>query len=106
MPRHRRLVGEDRRMTGAAELRSRLAASLVADGTITSPSVEAAIRTVPRHLFVPEVSVRDAYADEVVVTKRDAHGDPVSSVSAPQMQAFMLEQAELRPGMRCLEIGS
>jgi protein-L-isoaspartate(D-aspartate) O-methyltransferase len=61
---------------------------------------------VPRHLFVPEVSIREAYADEVVVTKRDAHGDPVSSVSAPQMQAFMLEQAELRPGMRCLEIGS
>ena len=31
---------------------------------------------------------------------------PTSSVSAPGMQAVMLEQAQVRPGMRVLEIGS
>jgi protein-L-isoaspartate(D-aspartate) O-methyltransferase len=41
-----------------------------------------------------------------VVTKRDEHGVAVSSVSAPSVQATMLEQAALRPGMNVLEIGS
>src|SRR5262249_49145045 len=34
------------------------------------------------------------------------HGVTISSVSAPWLQALMLEQAEIAPGMRCLEIGS
>ena len=38
--------------------------------------------------------------------KWDEHGVPISTVSAPELQAFMLEQADLRPGMNALEIGS
>lgn len=47
-----------------------------------------------------------AYANQVVFVKRDRHGVPTSSVSAPDIQAIMLEQADIRPGMRLLEIGS
>jgi protein-L-isoaspartate(D-aspartate) O-methyltransferase len=45
--------------------------------------VEAALRTVPRHLFAPEVPLETAYANHSIVTKRNERGGPVSSVSAP-----------------------
>ncbi|MDT3395296.1 methyltransferase, FxLD system [Streptomyces sp. B1866] len=90
----------------AAALRGKLADDLVAKGTIVSKEVEAAFRTVPRHLFAPEATLEAAYAQAIVVTKRDEHGTTISSVSAPGIQAMMLEQAGLRPGMRVLEIGS
>ncbi|MDQ7903509.1 methyltransferase, FxLD system [Phytohabitans sp. ZYX-F-186] len=92
----------------AAALRAALADRLCADGKITSPAVEAAFRTVAREHFLPvEVSLEIAYGvDNPVVTKRDKDGVAVSSVSAAYIQARMLEQAELRPGMTVLEIGS
>jgi protein-L-isoaspartate(D-aspartate) O-methyltransferase len=90
----------------AAELRSGLVDELVAKGTIVSQEVEAAFRAVPRHLFAPEATLADAYAKKVVRIKRDEHGMTTSSVSAPHIQAFMLEQSGLGPGMRVLEIGS
>jgi protein-L-isoaspartate(D-aspartate) O-methyltransferase len=43
---------------------------------------------------------------DAVVTKRDQHGVDVSSVSAPHIQALMLEQPRIEPGMSVLEIGS
>ncbi|MFK3984451.1 methyltransferase, FxLD system [Micromonospora sp. NPDC050397] len=92
----------------AAELRNVLVDKLLTDGMITSPAVEAAIRAVAREGFMPaETPLEIAYGvDNSVVTKRDAHGVPISSVSAAYIQARMLEQAELRPGMTVLEIGS
>jgi len=95
--------------TGSAradKLRNRLTDELVAEGTITSEDVEAAFRTVPRHLFAPEVTLERAYAQDIVVIKKDERGTTISSVSAPSIQAMMLEQARLGPGMRVLEIGS
>lgn len=65
------------------------------------------MRTVPRHLFAPEADLEKAYnAFNSVVTKRNQHGVAISSVSAPQIQAMMLEQAEISEGMNVLEIGS
>lgn len=90
----------------AAGLRDKLVDALVADGTIVSTAVERAFRAVPRHLFAPGATLEAAYANDVVVMKRDAHGVTISSVSAPRIQAFMLEQADLKPGMSLLEIGS
>jgi protein-L-isoaspartate(D-aspartate) O-methyltransferase len=90
----------------AAKLRESLVDELVTAGSIVSREVETAFRTVPRHLFAPEVPLDEAYANDVVRIKRDEHGVTISSVSAPWLQAVMLEQAELGPGMRCLEIGS
>jgi protein-L-isoaspartate(D-aspartate) O-methyltransferase len=91
----------------ADALRGKLVAELVTAGTIVSKEVEAAFHAVPRHLFAPGATLEDAYAAfRVVVAKRDEHGTTISSVSAPSVQAVMLEQAGLQPGMRCLEIGS
>jgi protein-L-isoaspartate(D-aspartate) O-methyltransferase len=90
----------------AAELRGGLVDELVAKGTISSNEVEAAFRAVPRHLFAPGATLEEAYAKGVVRIKRDEHGMTISSVSAPHIQAFMLEQAGLGAGMRVLEIGS
>lgn len=91
----------------AKELREKVVAELVAAGEIVSDEVGRVMRTVPRHAFAPEATLEDAYHSyNAVVTKRDSDGDALSSVSAPQIQAFMLEQAEVRPGMRVLEIGS
>ncbi|MYV98363.1 methyltransferase, FxLD system [Streptomyces sp. SID3343] len=96
-------AGSDR----AAHLRERMVAELIGNGDIVSGPVEAAMRTVAREVFVPEVGLEDAYnAYDAVVTKRDGNGNAVSSVSAPQAQAAMLEQADLGPGMRVLEVGS
>ncbi|MEU6848455.1 methyltransferase, FxLD system [Actinacidiphila alni] len=91
----------------AVRLRNSAVDTLCAEGWITTPEVEAVMRAVPRHAFTPEVSVEKAYDPyAAVITKTDEHGVQLSSVSAPQIQAIMLEQAHVRPGMRVLEIGS
>jgi len=92
----------------AAELRGALADELRAQNKIISSAVEAAFRAVPRERFMPADTPLDiAYGvDSSVVVKRDERGVALSSVSAAYIQARMLEQAELRPGMRVLEIGS
>ncbi|WP_160144378.1 methyltransferase, FxLD system, partial [Parafrankia sp. Ea1.12] len=87
-------------------LRARLVEGLLSGGWIRTAEVEAAFRAVPRHLFAPEATVEAGYADDVVRTKFDADGATISSVSAPWLQATMIEQARLAPGMRCLELGS
>jgi protein-L-isoaspartate(D-aspartate) O-methyltransferase len=90
-----------------AQLRAALAKALVAKGSITDERVEAAFRTVPRHLFAPPGTSREAaYADDVIRTKFDLAGACLSSVSAPWLQAVMIRQAGIRPGMRVLEVGS
>lgn len=81
-------------------------AALRAGGEIRSEAVAEAFCAVPRHLFVPEVSVALAYADTVVPTKFDATGAAISALSQPAIVAVMLEQLDVRPGMRVLEIGA
>jgi protein-L-isoaspartate(D-aspartate) O-methyltransferase len=82
--------------------------TLIAEKRITSPVLEKAFRTVPRHLFVAEgTPLEVTYAvDRSVAIKRDADGVVISSTSAAYIQARMIEQAELGPGMSVLEIGS
>lgn len=71
-------------------------------------AVEQALLTVPRHLFCPPgTSLEAAYADEIVRTRIDeATGRTTSSISAPWLQARMLAQARIEPGMRVIEYGS
>jgi protein-L-isoaspartate(D-aspartate) O-methyltransferase len=91
----------------ATRLRNTVVDTLRSEGWITSSGVEAVMRAVPRHEFAPEASLEKAYEPyAAVVTKTDEHGVQLSSVSAPQIQALMLEQAQVRPGMQVLEIGS
>ncbi len=99
--------------TGAPEptlvdaLREELIGELRALNALRTDAVENAVRAVERHLFVPEESVKQAYeAERALITKRDEDGVALSSVSAARIQAFMLEQADISPGMRVLEIGS
>ncbi|WP_410673194.1 methyltransferase, FxLD system [Amycolatopsis sp. cmx-4-68] len=92
----------------AAEFRDALVDTLLTNKMITSPAVERAFRTVPRHLFVAEGTPLDVtYAvDNSVAIKRDPDGVVISSTSAAYIQARMIEQAGLGPGMSVLEIGS
>ncbi|GAA5072773.1 protein-L-isoaspartate(D-aspartate) O-methyltransferase [Thermocatellispora tengchongensis] len=92
-------------MTDADTLRANMVARLQAAHGFGEP-VAAAMRAVPRHLFVPGTPVEPAYADEPIVTKRDADGVPISSSSQPTIMALMLEQLGVRPGDRVLEIGA
>ena len=78
---------------------------LKSKGCIRSPSVEGAFRAVPRHLFLPDVAPERVYSDDAILTKR-IDGQVVSSSSQPAIMAIMLEQLELRPGYRVLEIGA
>lgn len=88
-------------------LRTAMVDQLVRAGTIRSKPVEAAFRTVPRHEFAPEATPVKAYdPHDIVATKRNEHGVIISSISAPSIQAMMLEQAEVQVGMRLGEVGS
>lgn len=91
----------------AAKLREAMVAELRELGAIQSERVAAAIGTVPRHLFVPGEPLDMAYAPtRAIVTKRNEHGAATSSLSEAHIQAVMLEQAQLEPGMTVLEIGT
>jgi protein-L-isoaspartate(D-aspartate) O-methyltransferase len=95
------------RTEDAEAAREEMISCLEKSGDLRSPAVAAAFRAVPRHLFAPEASVEEAYRPfEAVITKRDRNGVSMSSVSAPQVQAFMIEQAGVAPGMKVLEVGS
>ncbi len=87
-------------------LREAMIAELRELEAIRSDRVADAFRTVPRHLFAPGATLEESYAQDTVRVKRDEHGIAISMVSAPRIQAMMLEQAGLHPGMRVLEIGS
>ena len=90
-----------------AVLRATMVNELREQDAIASEPVAAAFAAVPRHLFAPDATLESAYAPHgTVVVKRDAQGATLSVMSAAHLQAVMLEQAEIEPGMRVLEIGS
>jgi protein-L-isoaspartate(D-aspartate) O-methyltransferase len=86
----------------AADLRARLADALIAAGFITTPSVEAAVRRVPREVFVPDgTDLAAAYANNIVVTKRGPDGKTTSSISAPWLSlSTLIVLRSLRAGER------
>lgn len=92
-------------MAAAERVRASMVDVLCDAGRIRSPSVEDAFRNVPRHLFLPGLALDEAYADEAVAVQF-ADGVATSSASQPSMMAIMLEQLDLRPGQRVLEIGA
>lgn len=75
-------------------------------GAVTSDRVEHALRSVPRHCFLPGEDAEAAYADRAVIFKRSTDGQPVSSASQPTMVATMLELLDVSGGQRVLEIGT
>jgi protein-L-isoaspartate(D-aspartate) O-methyltransferase len=91
-------------MTEAVQRHEQLVARL-RDSAAASERVLDAFERVPRHLFVPDFPLETAYADDAIVT-HDEGGVPTSSSSQPSLMARMLEQLDLRPGERVLEIGA
>ncbi|MGW7351337.1 methyltransferase, FxLD system [Streptomyces sp. NPDC054784] len=88
------------------DLRDALVARIDSLGTFRTEAVKNAFRTVPRHVFLPEVDLVTAYAPRQVVTKRAADGSALSSASSPNIVATMLEQLDVAPGQNVLEIGA
>ena len=97
-------------MPSARTLRRELVATLEKRGCIRSPAVRRALLSVPRELFVPEIARREGlervYADVALVTRTSPQGVPLSSSSQPAIMAEMLENLEIGPGLRVLEIGT
>jgi protein-L-isoaspartate(D-aspartate) O-methyltransferase len=76
-----------------------VARTIVARG-VRDPNVLSAMRSVPRHLFLPEDRRALAYRDEPV---------PIGlgqSISQPYVVAWMAELARVRPGARVLDVGT
>jgi len=89
-----------------ARLRDRMVTSVTASGRPVSDAVTAAMRAVPRHLFLPDLPPPMAYRNEAIVTRRAADGQPTSSSSQPTIMAYMLDQLGVTAGQRVLEIGA
>ena len=73
--------------------------TIIARG-VSDPAVLAAMRAVPRHLFVPQEYLDQAYAD---------HPLPIGygqTISQPFIVAWMTELLELEPDDRVLEVGT
>lgn len=90
-----------------AALRAAMVSALREEGAVTSEAVAAAFVAVPRHRFAPDAPLELAYdLHRTVPVKKDEHGLDISVMSAAHLQAVMLEQADIEPGMKVLEIGS
>jgi len=85
-------------------LRNALVDEIVRKGSITQSWVEATLRAVPRHLFLPKHTLHEIYKDDPILTKQE--GEARSSSSQPSIVTIMLEQLGLQPGERVLEIGA
>jgi protein-L-isoaspartate(D-aspartate) O-methyltransferase len=82
------------------ELRETMVRTQIAARGVRDPNVLAAMRTVPRHLFVPEDVRPQAYAD---------HPLPIGdgqTISQPYIVGLMSELLAVKPGDRVLEIGT
>ncbi|ELP61611.1 methyltransferase, FxLD system [Streptomyces turgidiscabies] len=90
----------------AERLRNALVDQLRAEGHARTTAVETALRTVPRHVFVPDASLEDAYANAPVHIKYDTDGTSISCASQPGVVALMLDQLDAQPGQRVLELGA
>jgi len=67
---------------------------------VEDPTVLNAMRTVPRHAFVPQDLVENAYDDNPLPI---GYGQ---TISQPYIVAWMTELLELQPGDKVLEIGT
>jgi len=83
----------------AAE-RTRMVEDQLRGRDIRSTRVLDAMRTVPRHLFVPEPQRGAAYSDAPLPIGYD------QTISQPYIVAFMTEALDVGPGDRVLEIGT
>src|SRR5262245_61179175 len=116
-------------MSRADEVHHDLIDWLIARGALWSPALIRAFRATPRQLFLDRVyhhrgggwreidpanpdeeDLRLIYSDRALTTRLSdpSKGPPVaiSSSSQPSLMAQMLEDMDLHPGQRVLEIGT
>ena len=86
--------------TDFAPDREAMVATQIAARGVRDPLTLAAMRRVPRHLFVPAASAGQAYDDHPVSI---GHGQ---TISQPYVVAFMTEALGLRGGESVLEVGT
>ncbi|MFS8098403.1 methyltransferase, FxLD system [Lentzea alba] len=93
--------------TQPEDLRNRMVDHIVENSQALSAEVERVLRKVPRHPFVPDASIEDAYANRAITIKPGPPGGrPASCISVPTVVAMMLNQLDARPDQRVLEIGA
>lgn len=90
----------------AVQLREHLVRALIDRGTVRNARIAAALSAVERHLFVPDATLADAYADDALTVKRTDDGTIISAASQPTIVAAMLEQLDPQPGEKILEAGA
>jgi protein-L-isoaspartate(D-aspartate) O-methyltransferase len=83
-----------------AARRERMVEGQIEGRGVADPLVLEAMRTVPRHLFVPAEHRADAYGDFPLPI---GYGQ---TISQPYIVALMSEALQLQPGERVLEIGT
>lgn len=81
-------------------LRKKMVERLEAEGIIRSSRIKEAMLTVPRHLFVLDISEDIAYEDMPI------HIGGGQTISAPHMVALMSEALDIKAEHRVLEVGS
>ncbi len=83
-----------------ARAREKMVTETIEARGVSDPEVLDAMRSVPRHKFVPDEHLASSYAD---------HPLPIGygqTISQPYIVALMTELLELKPGERVLEIGT
>lgn len=79
--------------------RETLVRRLERQGVLRTPRIIAAMREVPRHVFLPDRLRSSAYYDTPLGIGSG------QTISAPHMVAMMLEALDLQPGQKVLEVG-
>jgi protein-L-isoaspartate(D-aspartate) O-methyltransferase len=82
------------------EARESMVQNQIENRGVIDPEVLAAMKAVPRHEFVPDEYLDQAYADHPLPI---GHGQ---TISQPYIVALMTESLQLEPGQRVLEIGT
>jgi protein-L-isoaspartate(D-aspartate) O-methyltransferase len=85
---------------GFARAREEMVATQIAARGVRDEKTLAAMRSVPRHEFVPPAGRREAYGDHPIPI---GHGQ---TISQPYIVAFMTEALSLHGGERVLEVGT
>ena len=83
-----------------AAARNNMVTVQIVDRGVTNQSVLAAMRKVPRHLFVPEEYIKKAYDDNPLPI---GYGQ---TISQPYIVAYMTEAVQPTPRKNALEIGT
>ncbi len=88
------------RTSERADERAEMVRRQIAERGVKNPAVLAAMRTVPRHWFVPDAQTSRAYQDRPLPIGWE------QTISQPYIVAVMTEALRLQPGEKVLEIGT